>query len=374
VSILRWTEDGASHSAPWRSESSIAAPRRTVVVDDTLTADAAFRLARADTGMLWRGDFVGARQLVKALDRRIARAAGRRGAEPTGFAPMRAARAERARLLARVMVLLEPDHTLDLRRAPDVRRACARAYGPGDEATCVALTELLGVISADQWQEKGVPIAQLDATIHPGYGVFSPVRGEYLDLVAEAPLDAEVAFDIGTGTGVLAALLCRRGVPRVVATDLNPRAVASARDNLTRLGYADRVEVVEADLFPAGRADLIVCNPPWVPAEPTSWLEVGIYDPEGSVLARFLAGAQDHLTPGGEVWLIISDFAEHLGLRSRADLLRQIDDAGLQVAGRLDTAPKHPRATDERDPLRAARGREVTSLWRLVRADGGDLR
>src|SRR5256885_9763195 len=58
-------------------------------------------------------------------------------------------------------------------------------------------------------------------SIHPHYGVFSPVRGEYLDLVAQAPLPAAAqqadaaVWDIGTGTGVLSALLLHRGVRQV---------------------------------------------------------------------------------------------------------------------------------------------------------------
>ena len=127
----------------------------------------------------------------------------------------------------------------------------------------VALSELLGVIGAHQWQTKGVHVPALGASIHPAYGVFSPVRGEYIDLVANAPLAQPVprtAFDLGTGTGVLAVVLAQRGVERVVATDINPRAVACARDNAQRLGAADRVEALEADLYPDGRADLVVCN------------------------------------------------------------------------------------------------------------------
>jgi hypothetical protein len=62
---------------------------------------------------------------------------------------------------------------------------------------------------------------------------------------------------------------------------------------------------------------------------------------------------------------VLSDFAEHLGLRTRAELLAAIDKAGLQVLGRVDAKPEHPKATDGRDALHAARAAEVTSLWRL---------
>ena len=84
------------------------------------------------------------------------------------------------------------------------------------------------------------------------------------------------------------------------------------------------------------------------------------------MLLGFLAGLAAHLEPQGEGWLILSDLAEHLGLRSRAELLDAIAAAGLQVLGRLDTKPVHGKASDAADPLHAARALEVTSLWRLA--------
>ena len=98
---------------------------------------------------------------------------------------------------------------------------------------------------------------------------------------------------------------------------------------------------------------------------PSSRLEQAIYDPESRMLRGFLAGLAAHLTPAGEGWLILSDLAEHLGLRSRAELLGAIEAAGLAVLGRTDIRPTHPRATDPNDPLHTARAAEVTSLWRL---------
>src|SRR5206468_328079 len=117
-------------------------------------------------------------------------------------------------------------------------------------------------------------------------------------------------------------------------------------ENVVRLGFGGRVDVVETDLFPAGRAPLVVCNPPWIPAEPVSPLDRAVYDPGGRMLRGFLSGLTDHLEPGGEAWLILSDLAEHLGLRTRDDLLTRFADAGLKVLARHDTRPRHHRPAE----------------------------
>ncbi|MGH3622323.1 MAG: hypothetical protein ACRDQ5_11100 [Sciscionella sp.] len=84
----------------------------------------------------------------------------------------------------------------------------------------------------------------------------------------------------------------------------------------------------------------------WVPARPTSPIEHGVHDQQSRMLRGFLAGMVEHLAPGGEGWLVLSDLAEHLGLRSRAELLAAIDAAGLAVLGRTERAPTHPRVCD----------------------------
>ena len=84
------------------------------------------------------------------------------------------------------------------------------------------------------------------------------------------------------------------------------------------------------------------------------------------MLRAFLSGLPAHLEPGGEGWLILSDLAEHLGLRTRSELLAAFDAAGLKVVDRSDVRPNHPRVSDATDPLHAARAAEVTSLWRLA--------
>jgi methylase of polypeptide subunit release factors len=372
--LIHWIEAGEPRSARWRSEAGLPPPGKVIVADDRMTADTAYRLACEGTALLWRGDFQNARQLLQALARRIDRKpkkAARQAKPPPSpteaFHLHRQAQSQRARTLAMLLLPFDAGHRIPLRRAPDVGQACVEAYGAADEAYVASLRELLGLIGAHEWRKKGVEIAPLGARIHPHYGVFSPVRGEYLELVAKAPLPSHaLAFDIGTGTGVLAALLARRGVARVIATDQDPRALACARDNLARLGLDGQVELLQADLFPQGRAPLVVCNPPWVPARPSSPVEHAVYDPDSRMLRGFLGGLAAHLEPGGEGWLILSDFAEHLGLRTRAELLAAIDAGGLKVLGRIDIRPHHPKSADASDPLHAARAAELTSLWRLA--------
>ena len=382
---ISWTDGEATHSVRWQSESGMPPPKRVVLADDTLTADSAYRLACEGTAMLWCSDFQNARQLLQALARR----ADGKNTKPKrvrkedkdkvvsprdAFNQHRLAQSQRARILGMLLIPFDPDYSIPLHRAPDVLEACTEAYGPAaaDAVHFVAsLRELLGLIGAHEWRKKGVEVAVLGERIHPHYGIFSPVRGEYIQMVAMATLPPaldknSLAFDIGTGTGVLAAVLAKRNIKRIVATDNDLRALACARENITRLGLDGQVEILNANLFPEGRAPLVVCNPPWIPARPSSPIEAAIYDLDSVMLLGFLNGLAAHLEPGGEGWLILSDFAEHLGLRTRAELLTAITAAGLEVINRTDVRPEHPKAFDVTDPLHAARSKEVTSLWKLA--------
>lgn len=366
--LIYRTGEGERRLAWW--SELVPPPERLGVADDRTTAEGALRRARGGEALLFQGDWHNARQLLVAMGRRL------RPPPPRGHALAAIFRAERAakrvehELLGRLVVPLGPGWTSPLRRAPALAGPLQAAFGPGPQgAAAMPLREILGAIGAHQWRVRGVPVPALGGTVHPGYGVFAPVRGEYVDLVVEAiarsgSLAGRTAFDVGTGTGVLALLLARAGA-RVVATDLEPRAVTCAREHAARFGLAAQVEVVEADLFPPGRADLVVANPPWIPSTPFGPLDRAVYDPGGEVLARLVAGLPGHLAPGGEAWLVLSDLAERLGLRAPEALPGLLTGAGLRVAFTLEARPSHARAHDATDPLATARAAEVTRLYAL---------
>ena len=374
---LTWEENDQTETRNWVTGSDFSLPKKILLADDRLKAADFYRQASEGTAFIYKGDFQNAKQLLRAVQRRINKSIHKKSSANSQslcelFHRHRQSQAHRARLLSRLLICVEADYKINLRRAPDARQAISEALEPaaaGESpgAFVVSLRELLGYIGAHEWRKKGVFIAALDDKIHPHYGVFSPVRGEYLDLINQAPLPARLtcAFDIGTGTGVIAAILAKRGVKKIIATDLDPRALACARENISRLGYTKQVEVINADLFPPGTAELVVCNPPWVPARPTSRIEHAVYDENSRMLKGFLNGVREHLADQGEAWLILSDLAEHLSLREPLEVESLITQAGLKIIECLKTRPKHAKASDEDDPLHFARSKEVTKLFRL---------
>jgi methylase of polypeptide subunit release factors len=367
--LVRWGDEAGEQALPYVSARSRSAPARAVAADDRLTADEAFGLASQGTALVWQGDYHNARQLLQALGRRLDK---RRTKLPpveqpgARFNAVRMQQAQRASLLGLLLVPVADD-AVPLRRAPDVRAALSEALTDRPTQFVLPLRDLLAFISAHEWRKNGVPIRALAGRkIHPHFGVFPPTRQDYIDLVGRAPLPAgDVAFDLGTGSGVLGAVLLHRGVPRLVATDAAPAALTCAAENFERLGFADRVTTVGATLWPEGKANLVVCNPPWLPAKAGTSLESAVYDPESAMLRGFLGGLRAHLLPDGEGWLVMSDLAEHLGLRRQGELTEMFAAAGLAVLGRLEAAPSPKGARDTADPFFFARSREVVSLWRL---------
>ena len=126
---IHWLEDGKAFEARWRSHSGTPPATRVVVADGKMTADEAYGLACQGTALLWRGDFQEARQMLTALGKRADRPQRKsRTSAPTSLASSadafhlyRQARSQRARTLNALLIPLNDDYSIPLRRAPDIR-------------------------------------------------------------------------------------------------------------------------------------------------------------------------------------------------------------------------------------------------------------
>lgn len=160
-------------------------------------------------------------------------------------------------------------------------------------------------------------------------GVYAPRSDTALLAGALPDVSGAHVLELCSGSGALALTAAARGAARVVAVDRSQRAVVAARVN-ARLNRLAQVEVRRGDLLeavlPQERFDLIVANPPYLPAETDDdarW-DAG---PDGrGVLDRIVARAPDRLRPGGRLALVQSGFA---GLQETVSALER---AGLRVA------------------------------------------
>ncbi len=112
-----------------------------------------------------------------------------------------------------------------------------------------------------------------------------------LDHCGKAGLTHPRLLDLGTGTGCLAiAVLTHLPAASAVATDVSPAALEIARLNAARHGVSDRLTIIEADqlslpaeIVPESGFDILMCNPPYIPASAIESLDAGVRDYEPSL-------------------------------------------------------------------------------------------
>lgn len=157
------------------------------------------------------------------------------------------------------------------------------------------------------------------------------------DLVEQVPgtgrrRPARRVADVGTGSGCLAVLLAHRfPQARVDAIELSPDAATVARRNIADHGLESRVSLHLSDVFdavPRARYDLILSNPPYVPARelrrlPAEFRREPIVALDGgadglAVVRKLLRQARDRLRPRGLVALEVGQAAPALDRAFRA--------------------------------------------------------
>jgi release factor glutamine methyltransferase len=174
---------------------------------------------------------------------------------------------------------------------------------------------------------------------------------ECLRLARDLP--APRVLDIGTGSGNLAVTVAHQHKgARVTAIDVSPAALAVAARNAAKHGVAERVRFLPGDLLgPLAadeRFDFILSNPPYVAREDIPGLARGVRDyephlaldggPGGyEVFDRLVAGAKDHLVPGGYLIVEIGAPQEKLARQ------RIAAHPGYRLAETVLDGSRHPR-------------------------------
>lgn len=131
-------------------------------------------------------------------------------------------------------------------------------------------------------------------------------------IVNDSIASGRTVLEIGTGTGLISILCLQNGAKSVVATDINPAAVANAKYNAAMLADDGALEVRQVSkesphvfsvIGDDETFDLIISNPPWEDRVATEPSEYAFYDEDFVLMDSLLDGLPQHLNPGGRCLL-----------------------------------------------------------------------
>lgn len=139
----------------------------------------------------------------------------------------------------------------------------------------------------------------------------------------------ETVLDVCTGSGVIAVFSAYKGAKKVVAVDINPDAVRSAKENAGRHGFSDVIDVRVSDMFAAIRDDeifdVITGNLPFTRHDAKSYAECTVYDTDLRVHRAFFWNIRSHLNQNGRAYLSQANFG------ALEDMVDLADYAGFSV-------------------------------------------
>ncbi|MCC5906880.1 MAG: class I SAM-dependent methyltransferase [Balneolaceae bacterium] len=226
-----------------------------------------------------------------------------------------------------------------------------------------------GLNSSWQWYLNGIKYPGLKEKIHPYFGTYFPTRFDHLQLfdnwVKKYPEPKTSAIDIGTGCGVLAFQMLNRGFETVYASDINPNALISAAEHARTLGLENRIHLMLSDLFETHnqKADLVVFNPPWLPADKDiEGLDSAIYYEPG-LFERFFDQAGDFMNDEGRLVLLFSNLAESEGLSDLHPVKKELTEQ--QRFKKIRLLKRKVKQSSKKTKRRDHRKNEFVELWEL---------
>ena len=266
------------------------------------------------------------------------------------------------------LLLKVTDNKLIVKKSPDT--GWLELLYPDVSEFYISFPDIQGMNSSWQWYEKGIEVKTLGITLKPYYNTYFPTRFDHLKLfdkwLKKYEGSKENAIEIGVGSGVLSFQLIQNAFKSIFATDTNRNAIIGVAEESKRLGYEKHMTLNHGDLFENCdvKADLIVFNPPWLPAKHK--LEEGIdkamyYEEE--LFPRFFEQAKEHLAPEGKIVLIFSNLAEVVDEESTHPIIEELRN---HKRFRKDLHLRRDvRASSRRTKRRDARDTEKVELWVL---------
>ena len=266
------------------------------------------------------------------------------------------------------LLLKVKDNKLLVKKAPDF--GWLEILYPDVSDFYVAFPDVQGMNSSWQWYKKGLEVKTLDVTLHPYYGTYFPTRFDHLKLfdkyLKKYEGAKENAIEIGVGSGILSFQLIQNGFKNIFATDTNKNAIIGVAEEMKRLGFENNITLNHGDLFDNCdvKADMIVFNPPWLPAKHN--LEEGIdkamyYEEE--LFPRFFEQAIEHLAPEGKIVLIFSNLAEVVDGETMHPIIEELQK-NKRFRKELHLR-RDVRASSRRTKRRDSRDTEKVELWVL---------
>ncbi len=256
---------------------------------------------------------------------------------------------------------------IDLKKSPEI--GWLSELYPELDTFYLPFPKVQGLNSSWQWFNNGIQYPGLPRKIHPWYGTYFPTRKDHIYLfnfwLRKYRGEKNHAIDIGSGCGVLAFLLLENSFERVTATDINPNAIVSIQKSSKEFGYDNRLEVIHSDLFEklTDKTDLIVFNPPWLPAvKVDDFMDKAIYC-EPTLFERFFTEAADYLNDGGKLVFLFSN----LGLKEELIEVHPVEQE-LEKGNRFKKTKLIKRKADRpsgKTKRRDHREDEFVELWEL---------
>ena len=176
-------------------------------------------------------------------------------------------------------------------------------------------------------------------------------------------------LEIGTGTGLISVLCLQYDAQKVVATDINPAAVANARYNAAILAPEQKLDVRQVAKEAPGayevikddeRFDLIISNPPWEEGSVAKPADHAFFDPGFALMDSLLEDLPKHLNPGGRCLLAYGHVPAIKRLKAEAEKrnfeFKILDSRNLEELPRdflpgmlVEIRPALRKATGNRD-------------------------